>query len=129
MCAFLDGPDFAIPAHAIAFQCGCDLVYEVEITINRRLDSRAKRRVTVREFHGVFYAGPLVRHFIGDCIHGGHPFLFQPLPNTEPGLAGETGVSRDSGTVDDSDGLKTGAGLLMTGGGALLTGELNRSPM
>ena len=52
--------------------------------------------------------------------------LFQPLPNTEPGLAGETGVSRDSGTVYDSDGLKTGAGLLKTGGGALLnTGEWN----
>jgi hypothetical protein len=27
---FLDGPDFAVPAHAIALPCGCDLVYEVE---------------------------------------------------------------------------------------------------
>ena len=35
---------------------------------------------------------------------------FQPLPNTDPGLAGETGVSRDEGTVYGVDGLKIGAG-------------------
>jgi hypothetical protein len=35
---------------------------------------------------------------------------FQPFPNTDPGLAGETGVSGDCGTVDGSDGLNVGAG-------------------
>ena len=33
------------------------------------------------------------------------------FPNTDPGLAGETGVSGDCGSVYDSDGLNVGAGI------------------
>jgi hypothetical protein len=44
------------------------------------------------------------------------------VPNTDPGLAGETGVSGDSGIVYGIDGLKVGAGIEGTlsrkGGGA-----------
>jgi hypothetical protein len=36
---------------------------------------------------------------------------FQPLPNTDPGLAGETGVSGEAGTVYGLDGLKIGRGI------------------
>jgi hypothetical protein len=36
---------------------------------------------------------------------------FQLFPNTDPGLAGETGVSGDCGTVYESDGLNVGAGI------------------
>ena len=95
----------------------------------------AKRRVTVCEFHSVFESGPLECHFIGDDIHDSlfsmdrksedvrdrksdSAALHQPLPNTEPGLAGETGVSGGSGMVYGPDGLKTGAGVLKTDGGA-----------
>jgi hypothetical protein len=35
---------------------------------------------------------------------------FQPFPNTDPGLAGETGVSGEEGTMYGVDGLKTGGG-------------------
>jgi hypothetical protein len=35
---------------------------------------------------------------------------FQPFPKTDPGLAGETGVSGEAGTVYGLDGLKTGGG-------------------
>jgi hypothetical protein len=65
-CVNLDGPDFVVPAHVTALQFDCDLVYEVEITINHRLDSRAELRVIVCEFHGVFYSVPLARHFIDE---------------------------------------------------------------
>jgi hypothetical protein len=34
--------------------------------------------------------------------------LFQPLPNTDPGLAGDTGVSGVVGAVLGLDGLKVG---------------------
>jgi hypothetical protein len=43
-------------------------------------------------------------------------------PNTDPGLAGETGVSREGATVYGLDGLKVGGGIVGTrssnGGGA-----------
>ena len=57
----------------MALQFGCDLVDEVEITINQGLNSRLERRVTVCEIHGEFYSGPLARYFIGECIHEGCP--------------------------------------------------------
>jgi hypothetical protein len=52
----------------MALQFGCDLVDEVEITINQGLNSRPERWVTVCEFHGEFCSGPLARHFIGEFI-------------------------------------------------------------
>jgi hypothetical protein len=36
-------------------------------------------------------------------------YKVQPLPNTEPGLAGDTGASGDVGAVYGLDGLKVGA--------------------
>jgi hypothetical protein len=43
-------------------------------------------------------------------------------PNTDPGLAGETGVSREGATVYELDGLKVGGGIegagFTNGGGA-----------
>jgi hypothetical protein len=38
--------------------------------------------------------------------------VFQPFPNTDPGLAGETGVSGDCGIVYGSDGLNVGVGVV-----------------
>src|SRR5215468_1972650 len=37
--------------------------------------------------------------------------VHQPCPNTDPGLAGETGVSGDWSTVYGFDGLKAGGGI------------------
>jgi hypothetical protein len=47
--------------------------------------------------------------------------LYQPFPKTDPGLAGDTGVSGDCGCVYESDGLNVGAGI----GGASFTGGWN----
>jgi hypothetical protein len=44
------------------------------------------------------------------------------FPNTDPGLAGETGVSGDCGSVYDSDGLNVGDGIA---GASFKTGGWN----
>jgi hypothetical protein len=51
--------------------------------------------------------------------------LFQSLPNTDPGLAGETGVSGEVGTVYGLDRLNTGGG---TEGTLFRNGLRNPSP-
>jgi hypothetical protein len=48
--------------------------------------------------------------------------LLQPFPNTDPGLAGETGISPEGATLYGLDGLKIGGGIE----GALSNGAPNR---